>query len=170
MNKTPEDVLISIYQHVILKVDDLAVVILKGHLIIEDLLLDLLAARAFRDRKALQAADLKFFQKVQLCRALVAFPALDTLWELIHKLNTLRNDLGHSLDAPKRKSLLADIRHGYNQLTAAAPDIRMEEMASDESLLGMVAAVLLAVANPNQAPPALDAFVKNLQGGKPAAN
>jgi hypothetical protein len=76
---------------------DPTLVILKGHLLIEELL------RAFIDKKiknqkALDKANLNFNQCLFIAMAFHSEKYLDWLWNAARKLNVLRNKLAHNLE------------------------------------------------------------------------
>ncbi len=68
--------------------------ILKGHLLIEEQL-DALIAAFSRDARPLKTARLTFFQKLCVAEALCGSLPVS---KFIRQLNTLRNDLAHNLD------------------------------------------------------------------------
>jgi hypothetical protein len=78
-------------------VDDVSLIVLKGHLLIEEMLLEL-ATLALEHPKHL--AKLSFHQLACLVRALVAEKPDDKCWELILQINSLRNRLAHKLEPP----------------------------------------------------------------------
>lgn len=78
-------------------VDDVSLIILKGHLLVEEMLLEL-ATLALAHPKHL--AKLSFHQLACLVRALVAEKPDDKCWELILQINSLRNRLAHKLEPP----------------------------------------------------------------------
>lgn len=74
---------------------DPTVVILRGHLLIEELLEALITA-SLSDPAAICDARLTFFQKLCLCRGLIGSSNED-LWKPIEALNVLRNAISHRL-------------------------------------------------------------------------
>jgi len=103
------------------EVDDEALIILKGHLIAEEML-NLLLASLVRSPEALAQLNLRFPQRVWLVQAL--FPPASDLhrngWQLVLKLNELRNALAHSLDRVKRKGKLEPFFDLYLRLEPSA--------------------------------------------------
>ncbi|WP_152613289.1 hypothetical protein [Inquilinus limosus] len=94
--------------------DDVVLVTLKGHLIIEEILFAI-AAVHFADPIWLQKARLRFAQLVPLVRGLIHVPIPDEIWEMALKINSLRNSIAHNLE-PK------DISSQIKQLIATVKD------------------------------------------------
>ncbi len=84
--------------------DDVIVIVLKGHLIVEEILNEILKSHC-QNYASIYEANLSFYQKAHVAKALLSgfdefvFPA-------IFLLNRLRNDLAHNLDSRKRDSLI----------------------------------------------------------------
>lgn len=76
--------------------DDVSLIVLKGHLLIEEMLLEL-AMLAVPNPKHLEQASLGFHKLAHVVRALVAEKSDDKYWELILGINALRNQLAHKL-------------------------------------------------------------------------
>lgn len=91
---------------------DLTLMILKGHLLIEEqvnLLIDNRVAKC----EALKEANLTSHQKLCLAEAIIEEFCPDEeedawLWPAIKKLNTLRNDIAHNLTKPGIDARVAD--------------------------------------------------------------
>lgn len=82
---------------------DLTLMILKGHLLIEEQLNLLLATRIPRFA-ALEKAELSAIQRIMLAEAVIEEERSDGsdawLWPAVRKLNKLRNDIAHTLSKP----------------------------------------------------------------------
>ena len=77
---------------------DLASVVLRGHLILEELLYCVIQSHC-ASPEHLGGARLRFPQLVALCRSLDKLPtAPDQVWNSLNKLNALRNSLAHHLE------------------------------------------------------------------------
>src|SRR5947209_5929408 len=89
--------------------NDVALVVLKGHLLLEESVNRLLVA-LLRKPEAIEGANLRFYQKLCLIRALL--PATtrqgSELYDAAEKLNTLRNRLTHHLDYPEIEAQVRD--------------------------------------------------------------
>lgn len=79
--------------------NDLTLVALKGHLLVEEALDDLIAI-ACSEPHHLEKLNLPFRFKPTLARALFGHLLWPGLWPLIDALNTVRNNLAHHLDSP----------------------------------------------------------------------
>lgn len=102
-------------------VDDLAQIVLKGHLVMEEVMTEALG-RFFLNVEFIEPARLQFHQKVKLCRATSASEKDNSMWRLIDALNGLRNHLSHSLDADAREKKLVKIRKLYAKEFPAVPE------------------------------------------------
>lgn len=85
---------------------DRELVILKGHLLVEEQLRHLIAERV-RNREVLPKARLSFAQCVWLARAF--FPAAHdpTLWKSLEQLNEIRNAFSHQLSPARIEERIA---------------------------------------------------------------
>lgn len=77
-------------------VKDPTVVILRGHLLIEELLEELLTT-SLTDATAIRDARLTFFQKLCLARGLIGIVNMEDVWKPLELLNGLRNTISHRL-------------------------------------------------------------------------
>ena len=85
------------YESLLPKSADIELIILKGHLIIEDMLKALIIS--FCNYPAhINSARLSFSQAYHVARALQKFPEDKFLWQAIALLNKLRNMLAHKLE------------------------------------------------------------------------
>jgi hypothetical protein len=82
--------------------NDLTLIILKGHLLLEEELNARLREIALRPQ-ALQEARLRFHALSRVCMAFLygANSAEQWFWSAIASLNSIRNDLAHHLDPPQ---------------------------------------------------------------------
>jgi hypothetical protein len=83
--------------------DDISLVVLKGHLLVEEMLNEL-ARNVFPNAGYLDDACLSFHQLPRVVRSAVRAKHKDSCWDLILALNSLRNDLVHNLEPPKLKN------------------------------------------------------------------
>jgi hypothetical protein len=85
--------------------DDLSLIVLKGHLLVEEMLLEL--SRVLLPNSAfLDEANLRFHQLAHIVRAAEPTKSQDNCWKLIFALNSLRNELVHNLEPPKLETRL----------------------------------------------------------------
>ena len=86
--------------------DDPTLVVLKGHLLAEEILENLIKSKC-RFPEALDGIEIGFFLKAKLARALIgnSLPngllLTDTVWGMLEALNSLRNELAHTLEPRK---------------------------------------------------------------------
>jgi len=81
---------------------DLTLIALKGHLLAEEALDDLIRFYC-KNPEHLDDVEIRFQVKARLARALSGHVVWIGLWPLLDALNTVRNDLAHNLDSPKLK-------------------------------------------------------------------
>ncbi len=123
-----------------LNADAPANVVLKGHLLIEEKLSAALDKFVFHG-EFLEDARLTFAQKLALCRSISLDRGDDPIWDLIAKLNKLRNALSHSLDGERRANEIEAILLEYaNVLGCSVPD---DERANQSLMLTCVVALCL---------------------------
>lgn len=80
--------------------NDLTLIVLKGHLLVEEALDDLIRFYC-KQPEHLNDVAIGFFTKAKIARALSGHIVWTGLWPLIDALNSLRNDLAHKLESPK---------------------------------------------------------------------
>jgi hypothetical protein len=85
--------------------DDITLIVLKGHLLIEENMYELLAEQFERPR-CLKQANLSFSKLRWVTEGLLYKPFDKWIWEAIGILNQARNELAHQLDTPKLQRLL----------------------------------------------------------------
>lgn len=114
-------------------VDELAQIVLKGHLVMEEVMTEALGRFLLND-EFVEPARLMFHQKVKLCRAISASEKDNSIWDLIEALNSLRNHLSHSLDPAKKSNKLQTIREIYSREFPDDSPETVEGMNSDSAL------------------------------------
>ena len=82
-------------------VDELTVVVLKGHLLVEEAL-ERITTKFVHHGDHLLKADPRFPQLVAMARAMSLDDQDNSMWELVLAVNGLRNQLAHSLEPSKR--------------------------------------------------------------------
>ena len=126
------------------QVDPSVQAILTGHLLVEELLTSLLE-KLVTDQVSLQRADLRFFQRVQLVRALGPEDNAysPSAWTLINKLNELRNALAHTLDRERRSRKTTEFLAQYRSIEPNPSTLSAYDSAeASDKLLFAVAACL----------------------------
>jgi hypothetical protein len=95
---------------------DLAVVVLKGHLLIEQKIREFISERMLSP-EALNDARLSSYQAFCLAEALTLPNAEPkSLWSILRKLNTLRNKLAHNVDPPGIQERVEEIISQYSAI------------------------------------------------------
>jgi hypothetical protein len=84
------------------QVDAVAQVVLKGHLLIEEAL-DKIIGKFLFHPEHFEEASLRFPQKIDLARSMSLDEHNNEMWQLAILINTLRNELAHSLKSDKRQ-------------------------------------------------------------------
>ena len=83
-------------------------------------------AARLRVRMFMERAPLNFFQKTQLARAISMDQSASSMWDLIDKLNAVRNKLAHSLDGGLRAKAMSALSSGGSRKegdVSADPDM-----------------------------------------------
>ena len=118
-----QDSLLTFLRH-FPRTDDTTLIILKGHLLLEEeinhLLHEMLANPA-----ALDGLQINFFIKTQFLRALIKNETLDNILDAAEKLNRLRNRLAHNLEPSGVEAAIRDFVTGADGRILggeAAPD------------------------------------------------
>jgi hypothetical protein len=84
------------------EIDEITQVVLKGHLMLEELFNSILQKCLFNP-EVLDACNLRFVQKMYLVRGFCISPHGEGIWELVAAINALRNGIAHSLDREQRQ-------------------------------------------------------------------
>jgi hypothetical protein len=100
------------FNEIMTKFDELAHVVIKGHLIIEETISRIIDLHVFH-REHVQEAKLSFNAKMLMARSLCLRKNRLGEWDLIAAINSLRNELAHNLHTPKRDRKIATVREIY---------------------------------------------------------
>lgn len=95
------------YDHYMPKTDDVTLIVLRGHLLIEETLVEL-AQTLFPSPQRLPK-KLGFYNLACIVRAADPLRSDNSCWDMILKLNELRNDLAHHLDSNTRSGKIAAV-------------------------------------------------------------
>jgi hypothetical protein len=95
------------------KTDDVTLIVLKGHLLVEEVLFQL-AETALPNPQYLP--KFMFHKLACVVRAAVPKRSEDPCWELILTLNSLRNDFAHNLVSSKRQACLVTLFRVHDQV------------------------------------------------------
>lgn len=96
------------YQALLPNSDDVSLVVLKGHLVIEEMLFEIAASHCAR-REELSKARLSFAQLLQVTHALVKLPIGGNVWLAAQMLNGIRNALVHNLEPREMEKKLVTL-------------------------------------------------------------
>jgi hypothetical protein len=87
------------FSELLFKIDDIMLIILKGHLLIEEQL-NAMIDGILPNPQALKRAKLGCFERIQLAKALTPHNSL-TCFDAFEKLNNIRNQYAHNIEPPK---------------------------------------------------------------------
>ena len=90
------------------KTDDLTLITLKGHLIVEEALNTLVKSHCNYPGYIIKAR-LSFAQLSSLSKALISMPIHEQVFPVIDKLNKLRNNLAHNITSNKADQLAKEL-------------------------------------------------------------
>lgn len=97
------------YRQLLPKSEDVSLVVLKGHLIIEEMLYSI-AEKYCANPKPLADARLSFAQLLHVVQALIKLPLGETCWKAIGLLNSIRNSLIHNLEPKELEQRLHSLQ------------------------------------------------------------
>lgn len=117
-------------------IDDTAQIVIKGHLVAEDLMSKALESFVLHGEH-IEDAKLQFHQKLELCKSISLSDNKNNMWNLIKKLNVVRNALSHSLDKDRRSKAIQSLKSIYDQ--EFDPKTREVEGMSEEAALCIMA-------------------------------
>lgn len=122
--------------------DDIVLVVLKGHLLIEESLMTII--RKFVPHgEFIDEAKLGFYQKVQIARSLSWGEHRNDMWALALGLNRVRNDMAHALEHPKVTDHIRALRTRYFEIFADSEKIKKDKEAPDTVVLKDIVVVTL---------------------------
>lgn len=101
--------------------DDLTVITLKGHLLIEEELGSIIAG-FLPNPQATRKANLTFYTKTVLAQAICWRRPEDEMWSLIFAINSLRNDLAYRLESEKREGRFDEVLRQHAKMSVGDPD------------------------------------------------
>lgn len=120
MAKDPnEDKYVQQFQKHFAEVDAFILVVLKSHLIMESAV-DNIIRLIFFHPGILLDARMNFFHKVEILRAYALRENEMSIWQLMHAIAELRNEVAHNLERKNRESRMAKVRRLY--LSEASPE------------------------------------------------
>jgi hypothetical protein len=112
-------------------------VILKGHLYLEESLNFIIENFVYHP-DFLNKAKLSFSQKLNIARSMSLNEQANSMWMLIEKINTLRNDFSHRLESEKRKQIIQDIASLYKQIQGSEYENEWKDNDLPQSLMCVI--------------------------------
>ncbi len=111
------------YAKLLPSADDMTLLLLKGHLLVEELLRSLIDDTLVKP-SALKDARLETFQCICLAEAIFANRAPKWLWEALRKLNSIRNKLAHNLEPTGLDDKILDFQKYVEKNRDKSPGLR----------------------------------------------
>jgi hypothetical protein len=133
------DRFIKAFHKYLTEVDQVAQMVLSGHLDVEFHLDDVLRV-IFWHPKHLQEGRLTFVQKLQVVRSYSLRVNDYPQWSVILAFNRLRNDIAHGRDSPKRRKRIGELRNALSGLGTAKFRDQVKE-ADGERIVAFAAAM-----------------------------
>ena len=115
-------------------VDEVAQIVLKGQLLIEESLTRIIAKFVFHP-KLIPPLRLGFVQKMDLARSMSLDESENGMWNMIAAINELRNQLSHSLDTNKRILKVDKLRQLYLELCKGEPQTELVKKGEESQLV-----------------------------------
>lgn len=105
-------------------------IILKGHLFIEELLMDIIKLQC-RDTSPIESIQLSFHHKLKLAQALYVshLPIIEGpegIWSVLDNFNQLRNAMAHEIDSPRFTKKLNAFISSYEQLSIKGINVKLD--------------------------------------------
>lgn len=120
-------------------IDEVVHHLLKGHLIIEELLGEINSQFCF-NKKYMYEAKLSFNQKAKLARSYCVRQHVSSQWKLISLLNSLRNELAHNLESERRHKKLEELRAFCIANKLGSDDFDESLLQNDAALVSLACA------------------------------
>lgn len=114
-----EDKYAQQFQKHLAEVDAFILVVLKSHLIMESAI-DNIIRLIFFYPDILLDARMNFFHKIEVVRAYALRENEMSIWQLMHAIAELRNEVAHNLEPKKREARMAKLRKLY--LSETSPE------------------------------------------------
>jgi hypothetical protein len=89
------------------KLDNMILTVLKNHVVVEQFMIE------FLDACGKKSEELTFAQKITRCEEQTAPEIEKPIWDLLKKVNQLRNKIAHKIDGPEVRAKVAAVRTAY---------------------------------------------------------
>ncbi|MEM5563846.1 hypothetical protein WNY78_01960 [Psychroserpens sp. AS72] len=90
------------------ELDESSIIVIKGHLLVEESLNNIIE-NFVHHSGIIQKARLSFSQKILIAKSMSLTEQNHSIWNVINKLNTLRNDFAHRLTSETRQHKIDDL-------------------------------------------------------------
>jgi len=134
MSEEAEKIVRTIY-----KKDDLLMVILRGHLLIEETVDEIIYSYLPKP-EYFKKTHLTFNSKVLIARSMCWEKSESEIWDLILRFNQLRNDFAHKLTSVEREKKIGELISLYDQ--SIEEDNETLTYAMDQNLCFVIAYIL----------------------------
>lgn len=104
--------------------DESVLIVLKGHLLIEEMLDAIIRTFVFHP-DYLDGARLSFSQKLHIARSMSLDEHNNGMWEIALRINSLRNELAHSLESDKRERKTKAVLDAYFAEATEAEHVKL---------------------------------------------
>lgn len=121
------------------EVDPFILVVLKSHLIMESAIDNIIRLTFFHPEIILEAR-MNFYQKVEIVRAYSVREDEMSIWQLMHAIAELRNEVAHNLEPKKRERRMDKVRRLYYSEVSA--EIAEDHKDAPDEMIVMTAAGL----------------------------
>lgn len=116
-------------------VDETTTVVLKGHLLIEEALDGIISGFLFHPEH-ISDTRLSFAQKLSLARSMSDRENENSMWRIGTALNSLRNELSHNLESPKRAAKVKAVLDAFRTETVDDAEAQKHaERAEPEAIM-----------------------------------
>lgn len=149
MSKANIDAMIRFLETIFQKPNN-EVALLKGHLLIEEVL-DKIIIKNAHNPKYVEKARLNFYDKIFLARAFSNLERDEWLWKSMKALNKARNSLGHRLDKKDMNKKIRNFIGLVEPIKKLSPDCIDERFTKLHWAISYVYIALAAYANFNPA-------------------
>jgi hypothetical protein len=146
--------------HLPLESTDRILVVLKGHLLVEELLREYVS-KQFHNPSELVDARLTFYQCLCLARAADTDASHEKLWLVVERLNTLRNKLAHSLEPKDLEATIRGFVEMQSNFDPIAPYVDSEKKFGALAVCMLDICMSLSYAVPPSAPVSVQATLRS---------
>nr|WP_315428203.1 hypothetical protein [uncultured Albidiferax sp.] len=125
------------------RTDDAELLVLKVHLLIEEQIRLILHER-FPNAAAAKKADLTCYQAICIAEGFCSEDADPKLWDILKKLNKLRNDIAHNLEPKGMTDQMSNIVKSVLPKLTTAQVPELAEKMSPQQKFSFAASMLMA--------------------------